>query len=73
MKLPILGWTVDERFFMHRLRSTSAGGLAAVSLAGGLFLFNLLIHHVLRWDLFSIVATAAIVKMSVLAWYRFND
>jgi hypothetical protein len=73
MKLPILGWTIDERFFMHRLRSTSIGGIAAVILAGGLFLFNLLGRHVLRWDLFSIVATAAIVKMCVLAWYRFND
>jgi hypothetical protein len=73
MKLPILGWTVDERFFMHRLRSTSIGGLAAVSLAGGLFLFNLLSRHVIRWDLFAIVATAAIVKLSVLTWYRLND
>jgi len=73
MKLPILGWTVDERFLMHRLRSTSIGGLAAVLLAGGLFLFHLFGRHVYRWDLFSIVATAAIVKLSVLAWYRFND
>ncbi len=73
MKLPILGWTVDERFLMHRLRSTSIGGLAAVLLAGGLFLYDLLGRHVIRWDLFSIIATAAIVKVSILAWYRFND
>jgi len=73
MKRPILGWTIDERFLMHRLRSTSIGGLAAVLLAGGLFLFSLLARHVIRWDLFSIIAAAAIVKLSVLAWYHFND
>jgi hypothetical protein len=78
MKLPILGWTIlgltiDERFLMHRLRSTSIGGLAAVLLAGGLFLFNLYGRHLYRWDLFAVVATAVIVKMSVLAWYRFHD
>ena len=42
MKLPILGWTVDERFLMHRLRSTSIGGLAGVLLAFGLFVFYLI-------------------------------
>jgi len=71
MKLPILG-TIDERFLTHRLRSTSIGGLAGVLLAGGLFFYNLT-HHVLRWDLFAIVATAAVVKMSVMVWYRIND
>jgi hypothetical protein len=73
MKLPILGWTIDERFFEHRLRSTSIGGMAAVLLAGGMFFFRLLGQHVIRWDLFAIVATAAVVKLSVMAWYRFND
>jgi len=71
MKLPILG-TIDERFLTHRLRSTSIGGLAGVLLAGGLFFYNLT-HHVLRWDLFAIVATAAVVKMSVMIWYRIHD
>ncbi len=71
MKLPIIG-TIDERFLTHRLRSTSIGGLAAVLLAGVFFFINVA-HHVIRWDLFAIVATAAVVKMSVLIWYRIND
>jgi hypothetical protein len=71
MKLPILG-TIDERFLTHRLRSTSIGGLAGVLLAGGLFFYNIA-NHVTRWDLFAIVATAAVVKMSVMIWYRMND
>ena len=71
MKLPILG-TIDERFFMHRLRSTSFGGLAAVLLAAGFFFYDLTQHHI-RWDMFSIVLTAAVVKMAVLIWYRVTD
>lgn len=72
MKLPILG-TIDERFFMHRLRSTSIGGLAGILLAAAFFFYHLLGAHTIRWDLFSIVATAAVVKMSVLIWYRLTD
>jgi len=71
MKLPILG-TIDERFLTHRLRSTSIGGLAGVLLAGALFFYNLT-HHVIRWDFLAIVATATLVKISVLIWYRIND
>jgi hypothetical protein len=71
MKLPILG-TIDERFLTHRLRSTSIGGLTAVLLAAALFFYNLA-HHIIRWDLFAIVATAAVVKIGVLVWYRIND
>jgi hypothetical protein len=73
MKLPVLGWTVDERFLMHRLRSTSIGGLAGVLLAGVLFLFYLYGRHVIRWDLFAVVLTAAVVKLAVMAWYRLRD
>jgi hypothetical protein len=71
MKLPILG-TIDERFLTHRLRSTSIGGLTAVLLAAAMFFYNIA-HHIIRWDLFAIVATAAVVKMGVLVWYRIND
>jgi hypothetical protein len=71
MKLPILG-TIDERFLTHRLRSTSIGGLAAILLTAILFFYNLS-HHVIRWDLFAIVATAAVVKMGVMVWYRVRD
>jgi hypothetical protein len=71
MKLPILG-TIDERFLTHRLRSTSIGGLTAVLLAAAMFFYNIA-HHVIRWDLFAIVATAAVMKIVVLVWYRMRD
>ena len=72
-KLPVLGWTIDERFLMHRLRSTSIGGLAGMLLAAALFFYQLFSKHVINWDLFAIVVTVAVVKMSVMIWYRLND
>jgi hypothetical protein len=73
MKVPILGWTIDERFLMHRQRSTSIGGMAGVVVAGGFFFYDLIAHHVERWDLFAVVVTVALVKLAVLAWYRITD
>jgi hypothetical protein len=72
LKLPIIG-TIDERFLMHRLRSTSIAGLTAVVVTGGFFIHSLWANRVIRWDLFAIIATAAVVKLAVLTWYRFND
>ena len=72
MKLPIVG-TVDERFLMHRLRSTSIAGNAAVLVTGALFFYALWAKDIVRWDLAAIIATAAVVKISVLIWYRFTD
>ena len=72
MRVPILG-TIDERFFMHRLRSTSIGGIAGMLVAAGFFFYQLFGNHMIRWDLFAVVATTAVVKMSVLIWYRLHD
>jgi hypothetical protein len=72
MKLPILG-AIDERFLMHRLRSTSIGGIAGTLLAAAFFYYQFFFKHVMRWDLFAVVATVAVVKIAVLIWYRVND
>jgi len=71
MKVPVIG-TIDERFLTHRLRSTSNGGLAAILVAAGFFFYNLS-HHVIRWDLFAVIATAAVVKISFMIYYRLTD
>jgi len=72
MKLPVIG-TLDERFFLHRLRSTSIGGMAAVCVAAGIFVYQIFAMHTIRWDLFAVVATAAVVKISLLIFYRLTD
>ena len=47
----ILGRAIDERFLTHRLRSTSAGGIAGGTLATLLFAYRYYFDHLWSWDL----------------------
>ncbi len=73
MILPLFRKVVDERFLMHRLRSTSSGGIAAGVLALVLFEWRYFVNHVWSWDLLAVGVTFVVVKFSVLAWYRTHD
>jgi hypothetical protein len=73
MRIPILGISVDERFLTHRLRSTSIAGMAGGWVAMGLFAFRFYHDHVWSWDLLSVGLTMAIVKTSLILYYRFTD
>ena len=73
MNVPFLGRAVDERFLLHRLRSTSAGGIAGGAVAGGLFLWRLYVDHVRSWDLLAVLVAIVVVKLATLAWYRVTD
>lgn len=64
---------IDERFWAHRRRATSIAGISAVVLAMLLFLYRLLFDHVVSWDLFAVGLTSAVVKLSLMIWYRFTD
>lgn len=67
------GNVLDERFFDRRRRSSSVGGIAGGLLAGVLFLYHLIVQHVLAWDLFAVLLTIVVVKMGLMAWYYFTD
>ena len=64
---------LDERFFDRRRRSSSVGGIAGGVLAGGLFLYHLVVQHVIAWELFAVLLTIVAVKMGLMAWYYFTD
>ena len=68
--MSILGTPVDERFLMHRLRSTSIASMAGACVAMGLFIYHNWVDHVWNWELFSIGLTMAVVKQALMAWYR---
>ena len=61
---------VDERFLMHRLRSSSLAGMAGGTVAGGLFLYRMLVDHIRDWDLFAVLAVIALVKLTMMIYYR---
>ena len=73
MNLPLLGRALDERFFAHRLRSTSIAGIVGALLAMALFAYRLYVDHVWSWDLLAVGVTVAVVKIALLIWYRLTD
>jgi len=73
MMIPIPFGEPDERFFTHRLRSTSLAGVCGGLLAIGLFAYRYYVNDVWSWDLFAVAITIATVKLAAMAWYRFKD
>ena len=77
MNLPmvcrVFGITADERFLEHRRRSTSLAGITSALVAIGIFEYRLLHDHIWHWDLLAVALTFAVIKLSMMAWYRFND
>jgi hypothetical protein len=73
MLIPILKKEIDERFLMHRLKSTSLAGVIGALAAAGLWAYDYYGHHVFRWDLFAVLLTMAAVKISAMLWFHFTD
>lgn len=73
MRIPFLGGAVDERFLNHRLRSTSAAGIAGGIAAVGLFEYRYYFDGVWSWDLLAIALTIVGVKLAMMAWYLLTD
>ena len=73
MKLPFRSAPVDERFLMHRLRSTSIGGIVGAVVAVGLFEYYNIVHDERRWDLAAVAVSMVVVKLALMAWYHFTD
>ena len=73
MTTPFLGNAIDERFLMHRLKSTSIAGVVAGTLAMALFAYRFYVDHVWRWDLLSVGITMAAVKWALMLWFHWKD
>ena len=65
----ILARWFDERFFVHRQRSTSIAGMASAAGALVLFEYRYFVNHVANWDLAAVGVAFVIVKISLMAWY----
>jgi hypothetical protein len=72
-RIPFLGKLVDERFLDHRRRSSSMAGFATLILAGCIFEYRIFANHVIDWEMAAIIATFAVVKLTLFTWYRLND
>lgn len=72
-RIPFLGKFVDERCLEHRRRSTSLAAILGALIAGGIFEYRLFAQRTINWDLLVVLVTMAVVKVSMMIWYRFND
>jgi hypothetical protein len=64
---------IDERFLMHRLRSTSTAGILCALLAILLFAWHFYRDQVWSWDLVAVAGTFIVIKYALLIWYRTRD
>ena len=69
----IFGITTDERCMEHHRRSTSVAGIIACLVAVGIFEYRMFHDHIWSWDVLSVALTFAVIKLSMMAWYRFTD
>ncbi|MGC1462224.1 MAG: hypothetical protein WA802_08485 [Terracidiphilus sp.] len=72
-RIPILRAFVDERFLDHRRRASSIAGFATLIVSACLFEYRLIVDSKISWDLLIVILTFAVFKISLFAWYRFND
>lgn len=64
---------IDERFLMHRLRSTSVAAVVGGVLAVGLFAFHYYVNHFWSWDLLAVALAIIVTKWAFLIWYRITQ
>jgi hypothetical protein len=64
---------MDERWVLHRYKSTSHAAVAAGIMIGGWFLYELYARGNFRKDLFIILLVTAGVKLVALTWYKLRD
>ena len=60
----------DERFIMHRFKSTRLAVLAGIIMLFAFFTYQLVVNKTIRWDLFSVMIAMAVVKVCAMLYYR---
>jgi hypothetical protein len=61
---------MDERFIMHRFKSTRFAVLVGTILIFAVFTYHIVKNNVIRWDLFIIILAMAVAKVAAMIYYR---
>lgn len=60
----------DERFILHRYKSTRLAVLAGCLVILALFTYYGVARKTVRWDLFAIALAMAVTKLCAMAYYQ---
>jgi len=61
---------LDERFVMHRFKSTRFAVLVGTILMFAIFTYHVMKHDVIRWDLFAVMLAMALAKVGAMIYFR---
>jgi hypothetical protein len=64
---------LDERYRLHRFKSTSHAAVVAAVLMGALFVYERNHNDVLRVDLLVILGAMAVTKFAAMLFYRIRN
>lgn len=64
---------MDERFVMHRYKSTSHAAVVAGLLMGGWYFYDWLANDYIRRDFVVVMVVMAAVKVGAMLYYRLRD
>lgn len=64
---------IDERFFMHRLKSTSLAAVTGSVTMGGYTLYQLYFQGTFRKDLMIFLGVMAATKIVSMLWLRYRN
>jgi hypothetical protein len=61
---------LDERFVLHRFKSTRFAVLVGTILMFAIFTYHIVKHDVIRWDLFAVMLAMALAKVGAMIYLR---
>ncbi|MCX5752089.1 MAG: hypothetical protein NTW97_00425 [Candidatus Krumholzibacteria bacterium] len=68
------GWKqdamLDERFIMHRFKSTRLAVLVGTAMLLAFFTYHAVANKTIRWDLFSVMVAMAVAKICAMLYYH---
>jgi hypothetical protein len=64
---------LDERFILHRYKSTSHASMVAASVMGAWIIYDSVRNDVLRWDFIAVMGTMVVVKIGFMIYYTARD
>jgi hypothetical protein len=61
---------LDERFVIHRFKSTRFAVLVGTVLMFAIFTYHIVKHDAIRWDLFAVMLAMALAKVGAMIYLR---